>query len=273
MDFPFRIPGTTEPEITIRRTALGNVSVLVDGKSLKRHGPGIRYDIPIPDGTTTELEVAGQWRGLKASVNGVETALEPPVSPIFVALIFLPLGLAILGGAIGGVIGAGAAMANMVISRRRIVGPLKVAAMLLVVAVGLGAYLAVAFVISPVPKLAVGDCLNGRLHDAAAGSELDPSRLRPLSCAVAHEDEVVGVVESTATGAFPGMQTLFDFASAPCLAAFEAYVGATFDVSALDMILITPTDLTWVKGDRAIACVVYRVDGTQLTGSVRGSGQ
>jgi hypothetical protein len=78
VDFPYRIPGTTEPEITIRRSALGNLSVHVDGQQLKRRGRGMRYDIPLPDGTTTELEVTGQWRGLKAKANGVETALCSP---------------------------------------------------------------------------------------------------------------------------------------------------------------------------------------------------
>ena len=125
MDFQYRIPGTTEPEITVRRSTLGNISVHVDGKELKRRGRGLRYDVPLRDGTTTELELTGQWRGLKAKANGVETALEPPVSPIFVVLIFLPLALAVLGGLIGGVIGAITAAVNLVVSRRRIAGPLQ----------------------------------------------------------------------------------------------------------------------------------------------------
>ena len=271
MDFPFRIPGTTEPEIIIRRSALGNVSVHVNGQQLKRRGRKLRYDIPLPDGTTTELEVTGQWRGLRAKVNGVETALERPVSPIFVALIFLPLALVVIGGLIGGLIGVFASMANMVISRRRIAAPLKLVAMVLIVAVGIGGYFAVAFAIAPLPNLATGDCLNARYRAVQPGGTIDPRNLRPVGCATPHEDEVVGTMTYTEAGGFPGMPGFEAFAQAPCLAAFESYVGISFDVSVLDMFILTPTDQTWLKGHRDIACIVMTVDGSQLTGTVRGT--
>ena len=67
------------------------------------------------------------------------------------------------------------------------------------------------------------------------------------------------------------MQTLLDFAQAPCRAAFESYVGISFDVSVLDMIILTPTDVTWIKGDRDMNCVVLALDGSRITGSVRGT--
>ena len=273
MDFPFRIPGTTEPEITIRRSGLGNVSVLVNGQKVKRRGLRMRYDIPLPNGTTTELEITGQWRGLNAKVDGVETALEPPVSPIFVLLIFLPLALLFIDGAIGSVIGVLAAMANLVISRRRLAAPIKLVAMVLVVAVGIGGYLAVGFAIAPLPNLATGDCLNARFREVQAGGTVDTRNLRPVDCATAHENEVVGTIAYTDTGAFPGMQAFEEFAQAPCLAAFESYVGISFDVSVLDMFILTPTDLTWIKGHRDIACIVMTLDGTQLTGTIRGTGR
>lgn len=272
MDFPFRIPGTTEPEITIRRSAMGNVSVLVNGTKLKRRGREQHYDIPLGDGTSTDLEVKGQWRGLKVKVNGVETALEPPVSPVFVALVFLPLGL-VLGGLIGGVIGLVASMANMVVSRRRLAAPLKLAAMVLIVAAGIGAFFAVGFAIAPLPNLATGDCLNARFREVQAGETVDTRNLRPVDCATAHENEVVGTIAYTDAGAFPGMQAFEEFAQAPCLAAFESYVGVSFEVSVLDMFILTPTDLTWIKGHRDIACIVMTLDGNQLTGTIRGTGR
>lgn len=271
MEFPFRIPGTTEPEITISRSALGNVSVRVGDQKVKRRGLGMRFDIPLPDGTTTELEVVGRWSGLKAKVNGVETPLEPPVSPIYVLLIFLPLALVFIGGLIGGVIGVVASMANLVLSRRRMFGPIKLGAMVLVVAVGVGAYLAVAFVLAPLPSTAIGDCMNAHYREVQAGAVLDPRNLRPVNCATAHENEVVGLVTYTGDGAFPGIPALSDFAVAPCVAAFETYVGISFQASALDMFPLTPSDGTWVKGHRTIACVVVTLDGSMVTGSVRGT--
>jgi len=271
VDFPFRIPGTSEPEITITRSALGNVSVRVDGQKVKRRGLGMRYDIPLPNGTTTELEIVGRWRGMKARVNGVETALEPPVSPIFVALIFLPLGLVIIGGLIGGIIGVVASMANLLVSRRRLIGPLKLGAMVLVAAIGVGAYLAVAFILAPLPKVAIGDCLNAHAANEPAGALVEPSALRPVDCATAHKNEVVALVTYTEEGSFPGIQALTDYASAPCVAAFEPYVGISFEASALDMFALTPSDQTWPKGHRTIACIALTVDGSLLTGSVRGT--
>jgi Septum formation len=271
VDFQFRVPGMTEPDITIRRSALGNVSVHVDGQELRRHGRGQRYDIPLADGTTTELEVVGQWRGLKAKVNGVETALEPPVSPIFVALIFLPLALVVIGGLIGGLIGVFASMANLVVSRLRFAAPLKLVTMVVVVAIGVGAYFAVAFALAPVPSVAVGECLNTRASQAQAEELLDPSALRPVDCATAHENEVVALITYTGEGGFPGIQALTDYASGPCVEAFEPYVGISFEESALQMFALTPSDQTWIKGHRTIGCVVMTVDGSLITGSVRGT--
>jgi hypothetical protein len=55
--------------------------------------------------------------------------------------------------------------------------------------------------------------------------------------------------------------------------AFESYVGGSFDASSLTMILIVPTDVTWLKGDRTIACVALSSSGAKLTGSIRGTGR
>src|SRR3989442_230384 len=83
--------GTAEPEIIIRRSALGNIAVVVGGAPVKRRrGRDLTYDIPLLDGTVKELRLTGMWTGLKAVVDGVETQLEPRVSRILVALIFLP---------------------------------------------------------------------------------------------------------------------------------------------------------------------------------------
>ncbi len=68
MNTSFRIPGTTEPEITVRRNALGNIKVLVDGAPARRNRMrNLSYDIPLADGTVTELRLTGQWTNLKAA--------------------------------------------------------------------------------------------------------------------------------------------------------------------------------------------------------------
>ena len=268
MDIPFQIPGSSEPTITVRRSFLGNISVLVDGTPVKRRpGRDLTYDIPNSDGTFTEVRLTGQWTGLRAAVNGMEAALEPRVPRVLVGLTFVPLLLVVIGGLIGGLFGVITAGINVGLSRRALAWPVKLAAMLGVTAVGVGLYLATAFLIAPIPTFTTGSCLNG-VHE---GAELSAARTRPVDCAVAHENEVVGSIDYPGNGAYPGMDVLFTFAETPCYEAFAAYVGVAFDASALDMILVTPTDLTWIKGDRVIACVAIAPSGQSLTGSVRGS--
>src|SRR4029453_8810121 len=104
----------------------------------------------------------------------------------------------------------------------------------------------------PVPKVAIGDCLNG-VHP---GADMNSATFRAVSCATGHENEVVASVDHPGSGAFPGQQVLFDYAQTPCTTGFEAYVGRSFAESDLQMTVVVPSDLTWAKGDRAILCVV-----------------
>ena len=268
MDIQFVIPGTLDPAITVRRTALGDLRVLVNGTPVKRRrGRAAIYDIPLSSGATTELRLDGQWTGLKATVNGVQTALEPPVPRIVVALIFLPLALAVLGGAIGGAIGAVTAGVNLTLSRQSMRTPIKLLSMVGATILGAAVWFGIAFVASPIPTLTTGDCLNG----IRAGAELTASAYRPVSCATSHDNEVFGSFESSATGPFPGGDALLDAAQAPCAAMFGSYVGIDFQASTLEAIIITPSDVTWVKGDRTIACVAIAPNGGKLTGSIRGT--
>ena len=270
MDIPFHIPGTTEPEIVIRRSALGNISVLVGGTPLKaRRGRGLTYDIPLPDGTVKELRLAGQWTGLRATVDGVETQVEPRVSRILAALIFLPLALVVIGGLIGAAIGGATSAVNLAISRASMRAPLKFAAMLGTTVLAGVIYLGVAFAVTPIAKLETGQCLNG----VRPGAELTASSTRPVDCATAHDNEVVGTVLSPLNGAYPGQQALVDAASPGCTAVFASYVGVAFQASELDMILVTPSDLTWVKGDRLTACVALAANSGKLTGTIKGTGR
>lgn len=269
MDIPFVLPGTTEPAITVRRSMFGNIGVLVNGVPLKRRGPGLTYDIPLPDGTSTELRLTGQWTGLRAAVNGVETALEPPVSRFVVALVFLPLFLAVIGGAIGAVVGFVTAGVNLTLSRRAISLPLKLAAMLGMTALGAAVAIGIVFAITPIPTLAAGSCLSG-VHQGAA---ITAGSTKPIDCSVVHENEVVGAFEYAGGGGYPGQSVLLAYAQAPCLQAFADYVGIDFQASSLDMIAVTPSDLSWIKGDRTISCVAVDPKGGTLTGSIRDSGR
>lgn len=269
MDLPFRIPGTDGPELVVRRSFLGTISLLVDGVRVK---PSTRrrlqWELPLRDGSTAHLEVVGQWTGLRARVNGNEVPLEQRIPRWQVLISALPLAL-VVGGLIGGVIGVIGAGTNTVLVRRIRSTPLRVAALVGVTVLAGGAYLATAIAVSPLQQLEVGTCVNGIRQDAA----MSTSAYRAVDCAQPHDNEVVGSTVLAGGGSYPGQDALARSAEAPCVTAFEAYVGGSFDASDLTMILIVPTDVTWLKGDRTIACVALSPSGAKLTGSIRGTGR
>jgi len=287
MDFAYRIPGTTGPDITIRRSRLGGVSVHVNGQKLKP-GRGNRFDIQLPGGATAQLQISGLWTGLRvtadgvptelgggltATADGVETELEPRVPAIYLALTIVPVGLALLGGALGGLIGVGAAVVNLAIARTPRPGPVKLAAMVGVIAVAVGVWGVVVVALTPLPTFATGDCLNVGLRDIADGTNLDPVKLRPVNCAIPHRSEVVGVLTYPGEGGYPDSETMEAFATTGCRQAFAEYVGASLDGSSLIVSILTPTSLSWLKGDRDVDCVAIPILGNQLTGSIRGTRQ
>jgi hypothetical protein len=269
MDLPFRIPSTTGPDIVVRRSALGSLQVLVDGIPVK--GKRGRYPIQLSDGTGKELRLTGQWTGLKAVVDGVETPLEAPIPKYLLVLIFLPLALVILGGLIGGAFGGLGAAINTGVARLSLPTAGKVIAMLGVTVLAAALYVvtAVAFrsAIAPNATLDVGACVNGVAEGQVITTSLDP-----VPCTTPHDNEVVGSATHPDATAYPGQAALETFAATPCIAAFNAYVGGDFQTSSLAMLPIVPTESTWAKGDRAITCVVLTNDGSKLTSSVKGSG-
>jgi hypothetical protein len=267
MDLPLRIPGTSGPEIIVRRSALGGLQVVVDGIPVKgRRG---RYPIQLSDGSVKELRLTGKWTGLKAVVDGVETPLETPIPRYLLVLIFLPLILLPIGGLIGGAFGGLAAAINTGAARFRMPTAGKVIAMLGVTALAVALYVvtAVAFrtAIDPVATLDVGACVNG----VAEGQVI--TAIDPVSCTAPHDNEIVGSATYPDGPAHPGQAALETFAATPCVAAFNAYVGGDFQTSSLAMLPIVPTEATWAKGDRAITCVVLTHDGSKLTTSVKGT--
>jgi hypothetical protein len=207
-------------------------------------------------------------------IAGTTEPTKPSIHLAVVLLSFLPLLLVAIGGLLGGLIGGAAAAVNLVVARGRFGTPAKVAVILAVTAVAVAVYVAVAIAAVTLPTtsvapLQVGTCLDG-VHP---GVEVTADTTRPADCATTHDNEIVGVVSYTLPGAYPGQAAVDAFASAPCETAFGAYVGIDFDASTLDLITLTPSELSWARGDRQISCVAITRDGSRLTGSVRGSGR
>lgn len=112
--------------------------------------------------------------------------------------------------------------------------------------------------------LKVGDCL-----DEPAGSEIfDVNR---VDCSEPHDSELYATFDLTGDS-YPGASTVEAAAIDGCLEAFEPYVGREFATSRLDVWWLEPSTESWSEGDREIACMLSEPDGSDMTGSLKGSG-
>ena len=132
-------------------------------------------------------------------------------------------------------------------------GRLLLLAALLVVACG-----------SNVFTLAVGTCFDD-------SDQTQVSSVPEVDCSEPHDNEVFAVFDYTASDTFPGSSAMNDAAQDLCVAEFEAYVGLSYQESALEVFPITPTEGSWESGDREIICALYNLDFSKLTGSMQGA--
>lgn len=269
----FTIPGTLGPNIEARRTMLGGAKVYADGVEVKRSGwfrP--TYRVRASDGKEHELRLKGALTSLKAEVGTTQIPLERPLRGWELVLTLLPIGLALLGGWLGLIFGAVASTVNHRVARSELRAPSKVVAMigvpLVAVALYLGTVVGVGLAMAPVPEYEAGKCLDG-LYGAG---NLSSEAIEIVPCSQPHDGEVVGNVEHP-DGSYPGEEGLLAFGSSACRAPFAEYVGVSFDDSHLDMILLWPEQILWLKGDRTIDCVALDPGQVRLTGSIRDSRQ
>ena len=122
---------------------------------------------------------------------------------------------------------------------------------------------------SSVFHLQTGECFHSKA--GTAGRTVQVKDVSPVACAEAHDGEVFAVFAHPAASgvAYPGDESVADFAAAECLQRFPAYTGASYDDSDLAVATVRPDDDSWTKkNDREVACVLYKQD-TTLTGSRR----
>lgn len=121
--------------------------------------------------------------------------------------------------------------------------------------------------------LEVGQC--GDVPRIGVGGPVDPATFDERPCDEPHGLEVAAVFDhpAAAGAGFPGEAAVDGHAVDDCLRRFEAYVGAAYEASSLDVIFVAPGEAGWRRGDRRIACLVYDSDFAPLSGSVRGAGR
>jgi len=116
-------------------------------------------------------------------------------------------------------------------------------------------------------EAAIGECFQ-EPEDSDEVGELDK-----VDCDEAHDNEVIAVFDLDGDD-FPGVDEVQSQAEEGCVEEFEPYVGSTYEESDLDLFTITPTEETWDDADdREVICSVFALDGSQVEGSVKGSGR
>jgi hypothetical protein len=118
-------------------------------------------------------------------------------------------------------------------------------------------------------QLKTGDCFTSKA--GSAGRTVEIEDVTTVPCGEAHDGEVFAVATHPAAKdvAYPGDDSVADFAAAECLQQFPAYTGAAYDDSDLDVASVRPDEDSWAdKDDRQVACVLYQ-KGSTLTGSRR----
>ena len=273
-----RLPGTDGPDIVIERGALSKPRVRIDGRELPRT-PGSKdaYALVTADGTTRSFSLKSDRNGLRVIADdGSEFALDPPRPLWETVLAFLPVGLVAIGGLIGGAFGGAAAAGNIAISRSDLRTPVRIAAMVALSAAAVVAWFVISITLAtglfPIPTYAAGQCVDG--IEAGAVDTIDAASIRETACTEPHGGEVIGVhaLPATAAGAtFPGISTIENEAADRCPTLFASYVGIDFEISRLEMFYLYPSEETWGRGDREIACIATGPAGEQLTGSVAGT--
>lgn len=128
------------------------------------------------------------------------------------------------------------------------------------------------------PDFEVGDCFddNSDLADVT-GTSLIEAQVEQVPCSGTHDAEVFFVFDHPApdNSPYPGDSAMFDTAINACLEEFEAFVGAPYETSALDIYFLAPSPEGFSRLDeRKITCAVVNLDTTPLPGGTqRGSGR
>ncbi len=122
-------------------------------------------------------------------------------------------------------------------------------------------------------ELRLEDCFNEyRLVDEETGDITDLTTI--VDCRRPHDSEIYKefVHPATAQDPYPGKTELERWSAIKCYEAFKNFVGLDYELSELEIGYIPPAQEDWEIGlYRIVTCYVY-VPGSQLSGSMQGSG-
>ena len=113
--------------------------------------------------------------------------------------------------------------------------------------------------------LQTGDCFNDQ---AGLGDVVTAVPVVP--CDEPHDNEIFFEFEMT-DAVYPGNEAAVASGALRCIEQFQAFVGSDYLESDPDIFPVTPTAESWANGDRVVYCVLYALDLSKLTGTMRGS--
>ena len=114
-------------------------------------------------------------------------------------------------------------------------------------------------------QLRVGDCLNDELSETAT----EVTDVPTVPCSDAHSYEVFQNITMAEADEYPGETDTVAQADSDCQAAFEGFVGLSYEESQYDFSYYYPTEESWGSGDRVINCLITDPAGPN-TGSLAG---
>ena len=117
---------------------------------------------------------------------------------------------------------------------------------------------------SSVMHMSIGQCIQQPESDQV-------STVETVDCSKPHDAEVFFLYEVEGTN-YPGEDSLNSTAEQVCIAAFEAYVGKSFEESSLNATWFVPTSKSWQQNDHEIVCMATDMQNGKLNQSVKNSG-
>jgi len=162
------------------------------------------------------------------------------------------------------------------VSRRTIVTRVAVIVGIVVVLAGLGVGANLFLAPHPVKavvqqKTGVFSVESGMCVDHRATTGDDVKSVDTVPCSAPHVGEVFHT-ESLSGDEYPGSSSIRSTSVRDCETAFTSFAGISYQKSTqLSYWWLFPTAHSWAGGDRAIVCVIDRVDASGKTVTVTGS--
>lgn len=119
-----------------------------------------------------------------------------------------------------------------------------------------------------IDDLSVGDCFQ-------TPADMEVAVVDVVSCEDPHDEEIYAITQlpHAVDQPYPGLLAVDEAAFTACFDDFQAFVGAPYETSMLDIFWFSPTGESWVEGDRRVVCSVVRVDFQRSVGTARGLGE